>query len=73
MKKVFVGMLALLFIATLTFAVGCKKAEEQKSEEAPATAPATEEGTTKEAPATEQGTEETAPAGEQPAAAPANK
>lgn len=72
MKKIFVWMLALLFIATLTFAASCKKAEEQKSEETPATAPM-EEGTTEEGAATEQGAEQTTPAGEESAQEPAQK
>jgi hypothetical protein len=73
MKKVFVLMLALLFIATLTFAAGCKKAEEQKSEETPATTPAMEEGTAEEGPATEQGAEQTTPEGKEPVQEPAQK
>ena len=43
MKKVFAIILSMLLVATFCFAVvGCKKAEEQKPEEAAVTAPAPE-------------------------------
>jgi hypothetical protein len=77
MKRLFVFVLSLLLLGAFTFAVGCKKAEEKKPAEAPATkAPApeekkAEEGKPAEAPAPEKPAE--APAPEKPAEAPAEK
>jgi len=76
MKRLLVFVLSLLLLGAFTFAVGCKKAEEQKPAEAPATAPApeekkAEEGKPEEAPAPEKPAESPTP--EKPAEAPAEK
>ena len=71
MKKLFATILALLFVATTSFAVvGCKGNEEQKPEEAAIEAPVPEEVPVPEAPEPITDTEEPAPVPEEPAPAP---